>query len=252
MYEIGWPNRTRAVAMSPARRPCAAQRCPDGAAHRRRHSLTERLVLSDGLGPTLAGKRYTQTCFEVRPALTAYCRRLRRRSLLICSWLVHGLVGSRAAMDIRVANLLATIPNWFEKGMVAPSDCCSPRADGEIQEDFYLRRGRFAAPAKHFVVHDRVRADSQNAHWRMQVLWPIDLPFLMLHVDPDYQYVLFGEHDRSLGRIYARRPVIAEDRYQSLLARFAALGYDASRVRKVVQLPEQIGMPGFGSDDSHR
>jgi apolipoprotein D and lipocalin family protein len=148
--------------------------------------------------------------------------------------------------------IVATIPNWFEQGMVAPMDSFSARPDGDIQEDFYLRRGSFEAPEQHFVVHDWVRADSDNAHWRVQVFWPIDLPFLVLYVDPDYQYALFGERDRGLGWIYARQPVIPEDRYQALLGRFRAVGYDASRFRKVVQLPQQVGMPGFWNDDIHR
>jgi apolipoprotein D and lipocalin family protein len=148
--------------------------------------------------------------------------------------------------------IVATVPNWFEKGMVAPRDYFSARPDGDIEEDFYLRRGSFDAPEKHFVVHDWVRAGSGNAHWRVQIFWPIDLPFLVLDVDPDYQYALFGENDRSLGWIYARQPLLSEAKYQALLARFTALGYDASRFRKVVQLPEQIGMPGFWSDDIHR
>jgi apolipoprotein D and lipocalin family protein len=97
-----------------------------------------------------------------------------------------------------------------------------------------------------------VRANSNDAHWRVQVVWPIDLPFLVLDVDPDYQYALFGEQDRSLGWIYSRQPVIPEAQYQALLARFSALGYDAGRFRKVIQLPEQIGMPGFWDDGIHR
>ena len=144
--------------------------------------------------------------------------------------------------------IVATIPNWFERGMVAPVDVFSPHPEGDIQEDFYLRRGSFHAPEKHFVVHDWVRANSHNAHWRVQIVWPIDLPFLVVHVDPDYQYVLFGEQDRSMGWIYARQPVIEESKYQTLLAKFKALGYDASQFRKVVQTPGQIGMPGFWSD----
>lgn len=147
--------------------------------------------------------------------------------------------------------IVATIPNWFERGMVAPTDYFSPRPDGDIREDFYLRRGSFEAPEKHFTVHDWVKPNSDNAHWRVQIFWPVDLPFLILDVDPDYQYVLFGENDRSLGWIYARQPVIAEAKYQALLTRFEALGYDASRFRKVIQVPEQVGVPGFWNDEIH-
>jgi lipocalin-like protein len=34
--------------------------------------------------------------------------------------------------------IVATIPNSFEKGIVAPYDAYSRRADGDIQEDFYF------------------------------------------------------------------------------------------------------------------
>lgn len=148
--------------------------------------------------------------------------------------------------------IVATIPNWFEKGMVAPRDSFSGRPDGDIREDFYVRRASFAAPEKHYVVHDWVRANSGNAHWRVQVAWPIDLPFLVLYVDPNYQYALFGEQDRALGWIYARSPVISEPDYRELLARFSAVGYDAERFRKVIQTPEQIGRPGFWNEGIDR
>jgi 2-polyprenyl-6-methoxyphenol hydroxylase-like FAD-dependent oxidoreductase/lipocalin len=88
--------------------------------------------------------------------------------------------------------LLATIPNRFERGLVAPYDVYSKRPDGDIQEDFYARRGGFGAPRKHYTVHDWVRPGTGDAHWRVQLFWPINLPFLVLYADPDYRYVLFG------------------------------------------------------------
>jgi apolipoprotein D and lipocalin family protein len=174
--------------------------------------------------------------------------------------LVAICAGARAASPLPLAQdvsldamygrwyIVATIPNWFEKGMVAPYDVYSKRADGDIAEDFYLRRGGFDAPLKHFAVHDWVVAGTHNAHWRVQILWPVNLPFLVLYTDPEYRYVLFGENDRSLGWIYARTPTIADADYAQCLKRFAALGYDPGRFRKIVQLPAQIGQPGFWSD----
>ncbi len=144
--------------------------------------------------------------------------------------------------------LIATLPNPFEKGMVGPYDVYSKRPDGDIREDFYMRRGSFKAPQKHFVIHDWVRPGTHNAHWRVQILWPVNLPFLVLYTDPAYRYVLFGEENRKLGWIYARKPTIPDADYQALLARFQALGYDPSRFRKFVQTPEQIGQPGVWSD----
>ena len=144
--------------------------------------------------------------------------------------------------------IVATIPNWFERGMVGPVDEFSAGADGAIREDFYLRRGSFNSPEKHFVVRDWVRPNTNNAHWRVQIVWPIDLPFLVVYVDPEYRCALFGEEDRSLGWIYCREPVIEEANYLALLARFQNVGYDVNLFRKVIQLPDQIGKPGFWSD----
>ena len=92
--------------------------------------------------------------------------------------------------------IIATIPNSFEKGIVAPYDVYSRRDDGDIQEDFYFLRGGFDAPKKHFVVHDWVLRGTNNASWRVQIFWPVNLPFLVLYVDPSYRYVIFGEEDR--------------------------------------------------------
>ena len=82
--------------------------------------------------------------------------------------------------------------------MVAPYDVYMRRANADIQEDFYLRRGSFDAEVRHY--------------------W-----------------------------VFSRTPTIEDADYQALLGRFAALGYAATRFRKVIQVPEQIGMAGFWS-----
>jgi len=145
--------------------------------------------------------------------------------------------------------LIATIPNRFEKGMVAPYDVYSKRPDGDIREDFYVRTGGFDAPLRHFVVHDWVVPGTGNAHWRVQIVWPLNLPFLVLYTDPDYRYVLFGEQNRQFGWIYSRTPAIPPAEYQALLNRFQTLGYDIGTFVRFVQAPDQIGQPGFWSDE---
>jgi apolipoprotein D and lipocalin family protein len=145
-------------------------------------------------------------------------------------------------------HIIATIPNSFEKGMVAPYDLYAPDPRGGIHEDFYVQRGRFSAPRKHFTVRDFVAPGTGDAHWQVQVFWPLKLPFLLLYVDPQYRYILWGEDSRKLGWIYARDADVPEADYQDLMKRFAALGYDTTRFRKIVQHPAQIGAPGFWSD----
>jgi apolipoprotein D and lipocalin family protein len=69
--------------------------------------------------------------------------------------------------------IVATIPNWFEKGMVAPYDVYSLRPDGDIGEDFYVQFGGFDAKRKHFSVRDHVLPKSNGASWRVQIMYPI-------------------------------------------------------------------------------
>ncbi len=144
--------------------------------------------------------------------------------------------------------ILATIPNHFERGMVAPFDVYSLRANGDIREDFYLRRGGFDAKVRHYTVRDTMVSGSNNARWRVHLFGPVSLPFLVLYTDPAYRYVLFGEDNRSVGWVFSRTPTIDDVDYRALLDRFAALGYDTTRFRKVIQRPEQVGMPGFWND----
>lgn len=143
--------------------------------------------------------------------------------------------------------IIAGIPKGgFEQGMVTPYTIYSPRPDGDIREDFYVRRGSFAAPQKHYVVRDSVKPGTHNAFWR--AIWPLNLPFPVVYVDPDYRYVLYGEQGRDLAWVYARTPVVADRDYAMLLARFEALGFDSSTFRKFVQTPDDIGKPGYRTE----
>jgi apolipoprotein D and lipocalin family protein len=207
--------------------------------------------------------RVTRSIAARRPTLLARGRAARWRAALALALLVPLLACEGSVRPIPLAAhvdldamqggwyIVATIPNHFEKGMVAPYDVYSLRANGDIQEDFSLRSGGFAAKLRHFTVRDTIIPGTHNASWRVHIFWPISLPFLVLYTDPAYRYVMFGENDRSLGWVFSRTPTIDEADYHALLDRFAALGYDTSRFRKVIQLPEQIGMPGFWNDGIH-
>ena len=144
--------------------------------------------------------------------------------------------------------LIATLPNWFEKGLVQPYDVFSRRDDGDIREDFYARWGAFDAPQKHYVVHDWVRAGSHNAHWRVRPVWPLSLPFLILYTDPDYRFVIFGEEDRKLGWIYSRTATVGDKDYANLSRHLQDLGYEPDKFVRFLQELQQFGKPGYWTE----
>ena len=145
--------------------------------------------------------------------------------------------------------IVATIPNFFEKGIVDTRDVLTPNTAGDvIHEDFYARRGGFDAERKHLQATIFVLPATGNADWRVQPLWPLRLPFQIYYVDPEYRFALFGEQNRDLGWVYSRTPTISDADYAALLERFRGFGYNTSRFRKMVLLREQLGQPGYWND----
>ena len=116
---------------------------------------------------------------------------------------------------------------------MAPYDVYSLRTNGDLREDFHVRFGGFDAKLRHYKVRDTIVPGTNNASWRVRIFWPISVPFLVLHTDPAYRYVMFGENDRSLGWIFSRTPTIDDADYHALLERFATSGYDSTRSRKI-------------------
>jgi len=119
-----------------------------------------------------------------------------------------------------------------------------PRADGDIDDIYFTREGSFdGAPV---TVEHTARADpARPAKWRIRTGWLSTDEQWVLYVSPDYRYAIAASPGGGSGWILAREPVIPEWSYAGLLARFAMQGYDVSRVRRVPQIPEQMGRPGF-------
>jgi apolipoprotein D and lipocalin family protein len=143
--------------------------------------------------------------------------------------------------------VIANIPYFAERGSVGAYVEYALREDGDI-DDFYCAHPRsFEAPLQKTALRDTVVPDSHNAVWKVSPFWPLSFTIEILYVDPDYQYALLGSPDKSLGWVYARSPDIDDATYHALLARLDAQGYDVSRLRRIPQRIEQLGLPGFQS-----
>lgn len=77
---------------------------------------------------------------------------------------------------------------------------------------------------------------SNQAVWGMQFVWPIKAEFVVSHVDADYTETIIARSARDYVWIMARTPTLPEARYQDLVAKVNAMGYDT---RKLVKVPQQ-------------
>ena len=132
----------------------------------------------------------------------------------------------------------AHIPYALEKGKVGTLDRYAMRPDGKIDNIFLFRKGSLDAPLQAWNgvawVHDR----KSNAEWRVQFVWPLRVPYLVIDLDPDYQWSVVGYPNRKLAWVLSRQPTLDAKTYAGILERLAGQGYDTSLLRQVPQLAD--------------
>ena len=141
--------------------------------------------------------------------------------------------------------VIANIPYFGERGNVAGRAIYRQRDDGRMDDIYIYKKGDFDAPDERLEGVAWVVDEASRAEWKVRFYWPLAFGYHIVGLDEDYQWSMVGHPTRNYAWIMARNPTMDDELYQSLLARFEALGYDSTRLLKVPQLPEQVGQPGF-------
>lgn len=132
--------------------------------------------------------------------------------------------------------VIANIPYFAEKDCVDSVESYALRADGDIDNWFSCRKKSFEAPLERKVsARVKVYDKRTNAEWRVRFFKLISVKYLILDLDPDYQWVTIGHPSRRYGWVLARSKALDEATYAAILKRLADQGYDTSRFQKVPQ-----------------
>jgi len=131
--------------------------------------------------------------------------------------------------------VIGSIPTWLEEGAHGAVESYRLAADGSIETTFTYRAGGFEGERKRLTPRGFVVPGTGNALWEMQFLWPFRADYRIAYLAPDYSQTVIAREKRDYVWIMARTPSIAEADYQRLAGLVAALGYDATRLRKVPQ-----------------
>jgi apolipoprotein D and lipocalin family protein len=132
-------------------------------------------------------------------------------------------------------HVIAHIPYFLEKGKVDTSDIYALRPDGRIDNIFRFRKGSFDAPEQEWRGVAWVVNSQTNAEWKVQLLWPFKVGYLILELDPEYGWSIVGTPDGSKLWILSRSRHLSEDVYRDLLHRVEKRGYRPSSLVKVPQ-----------------
>jgi apolipoprotein D and lipocalin family protein len=132
--------------------------------------------------------------------------------------------------------VIGEIPYFAEKDCVDSIESYALRADGDIDNWFTCRNKTFDAPLKRKATAlAKVTDKNTNAEWRVHFFKVISVKYLVLDLDPDYQWVAVGHPSRNYGWIMARTKTLAEPTYEQILHRLGEQGYDTDRFKKVPQ-----------------
>ncbi len=137
--------------------------------------------------------------------------------------------------------VIGEIPYFAERGGVDSVESYELLPDGSIHNWFTMRKGSFDAPEKRVDAKAYVVNKQTNAEWKVKFFGGlVTAPYLVLDLDPDYQWTVVGHPSRNYGWIMAREKTMPEATYNAILKRLAAQGYDPARFKKVPQLPSQL------------
>jgi len=131
--------------------------------------------------------------------------------------------------------IIANIPYFLEKNKIASFDSYTLLPDGRIENNFTFRKGSFSAPEKTRRGKAIVVDTQTNAEWKVQFIWPFNSTYLVLDLDPNYQWAVVGTPNRKLLGVLAREPQLPDDLYARILGRLAYKDFDVAKLKKVPQ-----------------
>lgn len=133
--------------------------------------------------------------------------------------------------------VIANIPTFIETEAYNAVESYELNPDGTIHTTFTFNKGALDGPPKQYEPKGFVVPGTGNAIWGMRFVWPIKAEYVISHVDATYSETIIARSSRDYVWIMARTPSISAERYQSLVEKVGALGYDVGKLRKVPHNP---------------
>lgn len=132
---------------------------------------------------------------------------------------------------------IASYPHRFQKGCTASRAVYTLHADGTVGVYNECREGKPDGPLKSVTGKARVVDAGSNARLEVTFFWPFWGDYWIIGLDEDYRWAVVGHPSRDYLWILSRTPTLDEDLYRRIVGRLPALGYDAARLQRTVQLP---------------
>jgi len=104
-----------------------------------------------------------------------------------------------------------------------------------IDINFTFNKGSFTGKKKSVAQKGWVENKETNAHWLVQPFWPLKLDYLILDLDPDYQWTIVGVSSQSYVWIMTRNPNPSENFINSLIKKLDDINYSSKDIKLIPQ-----------------
>ncbi len=131
--------------------------------------------------------------------------------------------------------VIAHIPTFVEDEAYNAVESYALEDDGTVATTFTFREGGFDGELKTMTPRGFPDATANHAVWGMRFVWPIKADYRIAWLDEDYTVTIVGRNKRDYVWIMARTPSISQARYDELVGKIRAMGYDTGDLRRVPQ-----------------
>ncbi|WP_246027044.1 lipocalin family protein [Marinicella litoralis] len=129
--------------------------------------------------------------------------------------------------------VIANIPTFIEKGAHNAIESYQMSEPDVIDTTFTFNKDSFTGPKKQYKPTGFVTDNPSNAEWKMQFLWPFKSEYIIVYVDPAYQYTIIGRTKRDYLWIMARNPQIPAQQLEQLIQIAVEEGYPKNQIKMV-------------------
>ncbi|MFC1898255.1 lipocalin family protein [Candidatus Cloacimonadota bacterium] len=131
--------------------------------------------------------------------------------------------------------VIGIIPNFIEKYAINGIESYELLDDDRVKIDYRFTDSR-NGQVKHMQPKGWIYNKETNSEWRVQFLWPLKFPYLIIDLAEDYSYTVIGVPNKKFVWIMSREPEIAEEQYSAIIANLKTVGYD---IDKIVKMPQK-------------
>lgn len=134
--------------------------------------------------------------------------------------------------------IIGIIPNFIEKNAVNGIESYSLNEDNSIAIEYKFFKKSPQGKLK--VMHPKawVYDTNTNAEWRVQFIWPIKFPYLIIDLAEDYSYTVIGVPNKKYVWIMSRTPKMPETVYAKIQKKLETIGYDIKKIKRMPQIWE--------------